>query len=183
MHGYFPVCSCLGLIVRLKDFTSLDWKFLVLHHVRNTKICISKRSWQTVCDLSLSKGWESLMKMSLSISVGVIHRKWLYFQHLDLKSYLRMFEPDVLKACVLGIICALVGDCKRAMCLPSSRYFWKRHRMKWTVILSAGKIVCTANGNSIRNFKIIYYLLCPCDDLSKGDAGPKCWKWKYITRD
>lgn len=153
----------------------------MLHHIHNTKICILRRNHKTVCDLSLSKGWESLMKMSLSIWAGVIHRKWLYFQHLGnfhLKSYLKISE-----ACVLGLICAAVGDCKRSLCLPTSRYFWKGHQMKWTVILSAEKIVRTANGNSIRNFRIIYYLLCPCDDLSIGDVGPKCWKWKYITRD
>jgi len=42
-HGYFPVSSFLG-VVRPKNLTSLYWKCLMLHHICNTKICISRRN-------------------------------------------------------------------------------------------------------------------------------------------
>lgn len=48
-------------------------------------------------------------------------------------------SKNVLTACVPGLICGVVGDWKRYLCLPTSRYFWKGHRMKWTVIHSAEK--------------------------------------------
>lgn len=45
----------------------------------------------------------------------------------------------MLKSSVLGLICGAIGDCKTSLCSQTSRYCWKGHHVKWTVILSGGK--------------------------------------------